>query len=200
MKAERAPLLGLIAGLVLIAAASAPWPLWLIWNRTGSVPTGLYTVSSAAVLARGDLVAYRPSRAEAAWIEARGYTGKGWPLIKRIAALEGDEVCRFDQTVRVNGAVSALALDQDASGAELPAWSGCRRLGPRDIFLLADHPRSIDGRYFGVQPARQILGRVARVLPAPNDECLGAACGEGRTRTRRICSVVGIILISVCAQ
>lgn len=191
MKAELGPLLGLIAGLVLIAAASAPLPVRLIWNRTASVPTGLYVVSSPVAFTRGDLVAYLPSPREAAWIEAGGYTGKGWPLIKRIAALEGDEACRIDETVLVNGAVSALALKIDANGAELPVWDGCRRLGPGDIFLLADHTRSIDGRYFGVQEAQRILGMAVRVLPHSDDESLQTAPDKRCSLTRQFCSVNG---------
>ncbi|MBA3069117.1 MAG: S26 family signal peptidase [Hyphomonas sp.] len=170
MKADRAPILGLVAGLVLLAAASVPWPVRLIWNRTPSVPTGLYVVRAHIPHVRGDLVAFLPSPEEAAWIEARGYTGEGWPLIKRIAALEGDDVCRFRETVIVAGVVAARALAADDNGAQLPVWQGCRHLKAGEVFLLADHPRSIDGRYFGVQPAQRILGKVTRAWPIPLDD------------------------------
>ncbi|HEY0106773.1 MAG TPA: S26 family signal peptidase [Rhizomicrobium sp.] len=43
----------------------------------------------------------------------------------------------------------------------LPAWSGCRRLGSNDLFLLMGHiPDSFDGRYFGVTPRTSLIGKL----------------------------------------
>jgi conjugative transfer signal peptidase TraF len=159
VKIERPPLVWTIAGVVLLAATCLSWPVCFIWNRTASEPTGLYFVAPLGAPARGTLVAYRPTAREAAWLETRGYTGPGWPLIKRIAAVKGDEVCRTGETVFVNGAAAATAMAADSAGVSLPVWQGCRHLKAGDVFLLADHPRSIDGRYFGIQPAARLAGR-----------------------------------------
>lgn len=168
MKIERAPLFWTLAGVALLAAAGMSLPVCFIWNRTASEPTGLYAVAPLGAPARGVLVAFRPTSNEAAWIEARGYIGPGWPLIKRVAAVEGDLVCRVDLTVFVNGAAAATALAFDSAGAKLPDWQGCHNLKAGEVFLLADHPRSIDGRYFGIQPAARLLGRAVPwpMLPA----------------------------------
>lgn len=130
----------------------------LVWNRTASLPPGLYTLSPEATYERGTIVAYRPTPDEADLLEAHRLTGQGWLLVKRAAALDGDEVCRRDDTVLINGGSAALALKHDRTGRPLPVWSGCRRLGPEDILLLADHPYSVDGRYFGVQDRHRVLG------------------------------------------
>jgi type IV secretory pathway protease TraF len=43
-------------------------------------------------------------------------------------------------------------------------WTGCRRLGPGELFLLSPgKPDAFDGRYFGVTLPGEILGR-ARLL------------------------------------
>lgn len=151
------------AALCLLGAAALPIAPRLIWNRTASVPEGLYLVAGNAAPSRGGLVAYQPAPTEAAWLEAQGYTGAGWPLIKRARALEGDEVCRIGGAVEINSVPAARVLEEDAAGRALPAWSGCRRLGPGEIFLLGDHPRSVDGRYFGVQERARLLGAVRPV-------------------------------------
>ena len=122
MKFDRASLLWTFAGVAFLAAAGMSLPVCFIWNRTASEPTGLYVVAPLGAPARGVLVAYRPTSNEAAWIEARGYIGPGWPLIKRIVAVEGDVVCRVDLTVFVNGAAAATALAFDNAGARLPDW------------------------------------------------------------------------------
>lgn len=131
------------------------------------MPEGLYVLVRGAELTRGAPVAYQPSPPEAGFLEARRYTARRWPLVKRVAALGGDEACRHETTVRVNGIEAARALEADSAGRALPAWSGCRQLGRADVLLLADHPSSLDGRYFGVQARRRVLGVLVPVwLPA----------------------------------
>jgi conjugative transfer signal peptidase TraF len=159
MKAERV-LAGTAAGLVLIALSLLPCPPRLIWNRTASMPVGLYLISHAPALEHGMVVAYRPSASEAAFLEAHRYTGRGWPLVKRVAALEGDEVCRRGSGVYINDRLAARARAFDSAGRRLPVWRGCRHLGPGDVLLLADHPQSVDGRYFGVQDKTRVLGEL----------------------------------------
>ena len=156
------------AGIVLAGAAALPLTPRLVWNRTQSVPTGLYYLSEGTGVARGDLVAYQPAPSEGSWLEAQGYTGAGWPLLKRVAALEGDEVCRYGGAVFINEAPAARVRKEDTLGRGLPRWSGCQILGPQDVFLLADHPRSVDGRYFGIQDRSRITGVAKAVwLPPP---------------------------------
>ena len=49
----------------------------------------------------------------------------------------------------------------------MPWWSGCRRLQPREYFLMMDSPASFDGRYFGVTRSVDILGRAEPLWAKP---------------------------------
>ncbi len=181
MKA-RGLLVALAAGLALIGAASMPASPRFIWNRTESLPPGLYVVAPDAHLEHTDIAAYAPTPDEAFFLEARGYTGSGWVLVKRIAGLEGDLVCRHGQTIEINGAPTAKALIADAAGRSLPVWSGCVTLRADEVFLLADHKRSIDGRYLGVQPRGRLLGQACLFLPVNGASPTPAKAAQGACR------------------
>lgn len=129
----------------------------IIWNRTESAPTGLYRLSDDPfTLSRWVIVS--AGSAEAQWAARRGYVGDSWPLMKRVAALPGAEICRHSGVIFINGERVAIARQRDASGMELPVWSGCRRLENDELFLLNPHPRSLDGRYFGPTRMRDVDG------------------------------------------
>ena len=152
--------LGLL-GIALLAASVAVEPRpWLAWNATASAPVGLYRVRPAGALRVGDWVLARPPATQAAWFAERGTLPLGVPLLKPIAALAGDRVCRNGLRITVNGSVVAMALERDHQGRPLPAWSGCHRLVAGEVFLLNPAvPDSLDSRYFGPLPASSIVGR-----------------------------------------
>jgi len=120
----------------------------MIWNRTGSAPEGLYWQSNDP-FTPGRWVIVSASSADAKWAEERGFVGKDWPLVKRIAGISGDEICRHGQMISINGDTVASAHLVDSSGGKLPDWQGCVRLSETEVFLLNTHPDSLDGRYFG---------------------------------------------------
>jgi len=136
----------------------------LIWNATASAPVGLYEVHPQATFARGELVLVRPPQWVRIFAAARGYLPDTVPMAKRIAALNGDVVCRERDAITINHRVVARALFADQSGRVLPAWSGCRRLGEGEMFLLMDSVRaSFDGRYFGPVPTTAIIGKLVPI-------------------------------------
>jgi conjugative transfer signal peptidase TraF len=149
------------AGLALIAfsAAERNRPT-LVWNASASVPIGLYAILPSGGARIGDLFAVRPPDDLAKWLEEAGYLGHDLPLLKRLAARAGAEVCRNVGTIRVDGAAVAIARARDRRGRPLPVWEGCRTLAAGEVFLLnANAPASLDGRYFGPLGAEAILGR-----------------------------------------
>ena len=75
----------------------------LIWNASASVPIGLYAVTPTRVHRVGELVVVRPPEALAAFLGARGYLARGAPLLKHIAALPGQFVCRTGPTITIDG-------------------------------------------------------------------------------------------------
>jgi conjugative transfer signal peptidase TraF len=136
-----------------------PRPL-LVWNASASAPIGLYAVHAERRISRGDLVLVRPPPKLARFLAARGYLPLGVPLLKRVAALPPQTICRRAAAVRMDGATRAVAFGHDRSGRPLPHWSGCRALRQGEIFLLNTSTEySLDSRYFGPLPARSIIGR-----------------------------------------
>lgn len=151
-----------LPALATLVVAPAPR---LVWNASASAPIGLYRVDPGAPIARGDMViawAPEPWRTLAA---GRHYLPANVPLVKRVAAAQGDLVCGAGLRLTVNGAVVALRLAHDRDGRPLPRWDGCRLLGPGQFLLLMPAPGSFDGRYFGATGEGRIVGRARLIWP-----------------------------------
>ena len=154
--------LGAAAAAVLalgVPSLLRPAPL-LLWNASASVPIGLYAVRPAGSLAAGELVAVAPPPGLASFLAARGYLPVGVPLLKHIAALPGQIVCRAADKIAVDGDAIGAVLERDHLGQPLPDWRGCVILAEGEVFLMNPAaPDSLDGRYFGPLPATTIVGR-----------------------------------------
>lgn len=162
----------LAAGFAM-ASLALPTRRPLVWNVTHSVPTGLYWIGDKDALAVGERVAIEPPAAVRQLLTERGYLPIGVPLLKRVAAVSGQRVCRFRHGITIDGQLVALALASDRLGRPLPAWSGCHVLGPGEVFTLNPvEPASFDGRYFGPLPVNAVIGRA---IPVWTDER-----GDGR--------------------
>ncbi|HEY5239793.1 MAG TPA: S26 family signal peptidase [Rhizomicrobium sp.] len=132
----------------------------LIWNASASAPIGFYAVLPSHPLDVGDFVVAMPPDALAAFFAVRHYLPKGVPLLKHIAALPGQTVCRCGAVVTIDGVPIALALTRDRAGRPLPIWQGCHAISANEIFLLnRSVPDSLDGRYFGPLPMASLIGR-----------------------------------------
>jgi conjugative transfer signal peptidase TraF len=149
------------AGITVLGltAAFPPAPR-LVWNSSASAPIGLYAVMPGAEADPGDMVIARvpdPWRMLAA---SRRYLPANVPLVKRVAAGPGDEICALGPEIFINGRWAAARLSADPHGRPLPSWNGCVRLHGHQFFLLmSSSPASFDGRYFGVTDGTQIVGK-----------------------------------------
>ncbi|WP_419964928.1 S26 family signal peptidase [Sphingopyxis granuli] len=153
---------GLAAALA--ATLLAPPRPRFVWNASASAPVGLYAVGDGVTLARGDMVIARVPDEYRMFAARRRYLPANVPLVKRVAAAAGDEVCAAGARVTVNGQFVARRLDRDGGGRPMPWWSGCAELRSGEYFLLmAESPASFDGRYFGVCEAGDIVGK-ARLI------------------------------------
>ena len=160
---RRAAIIGAGITLVGLTIAFPPAPR-LVWNASASAPIGLYRVTPDTAIESGDMVIARVPDSWRMIAAQRRYIPANVPLVKRVAAAAGDEVCALGQEVFVNGRRVAERRLADAAGRPMPSWSGCVRLRGRQLFLLmADSPLSFDGRYFGVIDGRQVVGK-ARLL------------------------------------
>ena len=151
-----------MCGIAALSANEVAHPMpRLVWNATPSAPVGLYRVEPAVGLRRGDFVLAWPPDAARQLAAERDYLPGNVPLVKRVAALAGDTVCRAQERVRINGITVATALQADSGGRLLPQWRGCRTLRPNQVFLLMPSVAdSFDGRYFGPIATSAIIGKL----------------------------------------
>lgn len=151
-----------VFALSCLAAIAARSPALALVNESPSLPKGLYLREPGATVGRGDTVAIPQPPTVQAYLAKLGMP-KDVVLIKRVAALPGDRVCRQENSVVV-GNRTASVQDHDRQGAVLPAWRGCRRLLASEIFLLGDTAGSFDSRYFGPVNVNAVTGVYREVL------------------------------------
>ena len=149
------------AAVSLIGVASiASFAPRLIWNASASTPVGFYTIGDVGAVDATDLVAVDAPEPLATFLSDGGYLPRGVPLLKRVAAVPGQRVCRTGLAITVDGVPMGDALDRDRRGRPLPVWQGCRSVASGELFLMNWQVRdSLDGRYFGPLPASAVIGR-----------------------------------------
>lgn len=157
----------LIAELFACGFAAVAWvhprPR-LLWNASASAPVGLYRLQRNDHPAVGQLVAILPPASPARLMAKRDYLPQGLPLLKRIAALPGQRVCRHGARITIDGKRVAVALIHDRRGRTLPVWRGCRVVPTGSLFLINAPADSFDSRYFGPIPASGLIGRALPIL------------------------------------
>jgi conjugative transfer signal peptidase TraF len=149
--------------VIVIASAALPPAPRLVWNASASAPIGLYAVSPGAAVDTSDMVIARVPEPFRQLAAERRYLPMNVPLVKRVTAIAGDEICALGQEIFVNGRWTAERRLADGRGRPMPAWSGCIRLRGGQLFLLMENPASFDGRYFGATEGRDVIGK-ARLL------------------------------------
>ena len=158
---SRSTAAGVAAFTVAALVASMFWqprPL-LVWNASASAPVGLYAVTSPDQVRAGEMViAWTPEPARSLAAERR-YLPSNVPLVKRVGAVAGDQVCAIGEAIWVNGRHVGARRKVDGAGLRMPAWTGCRELPAGEYFLLMESPDSFDGRYFGVTSREDLVGR-----------------------------------------
>jgi conjugative transfer signal peptidase TraF len=154
----------LIAGLAIGGIALGLTIVWppvprLVWNASASAPIGLYRVYPGGSVKAGDMVVARlPGRFRALAAE-RHYLPANVPLVKRVAAAAGSQVCARRRAILIDNRQVAVRQLSDPHGRPLPWWEGCIRLRSGELLLLMDAPDSFDGRYVGVTEGDDVIGR-----------------------------------------
>ena len=159
---RRVPLLA-VTSVGALVCFSVPWihpPIRIVYNASPSVALGWYLLVPASRLVVGMFVVARLPPAAARLAANRGYLPITVPIVKRIAADQGETVCERSRILSIDGRPVARALVADSDGRPLPAWSGCRDLARNEYLLLGNGALdSYDSRYFGPVTAHAILGR-----------------------------------------
>jgi len=157
----------ILAGVVATSALmtlAVPVSRYAVWNATASVPTGLYAIRGKASLHVGERVAIEPPPDLRRLLAERGYLPTSVPLLKRIAAVRDQRVCRFAHGVTIDGVYVGAARARDRLGRSLPVWAGCHVLRSGELFVMNPAaPDSFDGRYFGVLRMADVIGRAAPI-------------------------------------
>ncbi|WP_374575978.1 S26 family signal peptidase [Phenylobacterium sp.] len=152
---------GAVAALAISARPHSPT---FVWNASASVPEGLYQVRPARKLQVGDVVVVAPPEPLASFLAQRRYLPRGALLLKPVAALPGHTICRAGLRLQIDAAPRGDARATDNLGRRLPAWRGCRRIRPGEVFLMNPTVSdSFDGRYFGALPVSAVIGRATPI-------------------------------------
>ena len=156
----------LIVGHGLLKRADYRFP-WLV-NFTGSLPRGLYEEVRCDLEDPTALIQFSPPADVQALYVARGYLTERTSLVKPLGGFPGDEACWGDSGLSINGRRVVDIPVADAMDRPLPHPSGCEVIAnDRVLPLQTDHPRSLDGRYFGAIPRASILACVRPLWVAP---------------------------------
>ena len=134
---RRAGMIGIAVGLTMMSLSSAirSEPR-LVYNPSESAPRGWYLIRSIADLRIGDYVIVRLPYDIAAFAAKRGYLPLGVPVLKRVAATEGHQVCLRDGRIVIDGLSVANTRPYDGKHRALIAWSHWRQLLAGELFLL----------------------------------------------------------------
>jgi len=150
----------LIVAVLLLGSTAFPPRPRLVWNASASAPIGLYAIRPGASLAVGDMALARLPRSFRPLAARRRYLPANIPLVKRVAATAGNEICARRRQIMIDKRVVALRRMVDRRGRSMPLWHGCFRLRSGQVFLLmARNPDSFDGRYFGLTERLDIIGK-----------------------------------------
>lgn len=147
-----------------LATLTVPVSRYAVWNVSASVPTGLYAIRGKESLHVGERIAIEPPPELRRLLAERNYLPTGVPLLKRIAAVRGQRVCRFAYGITIDGQYVGAAHARDRLGRPLPVWAGCHELHTGELFVMNPAaPDSFDGRYFGVLRDADVIGRATPV-------------------------------------
>ncbi len=141
------------------------------FNSTGSLPIGLYRVSTAA---DANLAEFCPPEPLSRLSVVRQYRNRGNcpdgdnPLMKPIVAGPGDVVVLSESGLKVNGKLlrNSAPRSQDSNARPLPHYPfGTYRVSSGTVWVASSyHPLSFDSRYFGPIQTSVIRHRLKRFL------------------------------------
>ena len=148
--------------LLLWKTVATPLPL-LVWNASASVSVGLYVVAKQRP-DLGEIAVLKPPRWVALIAEERRYLPRSIWLLKPVAAVDKDVVCRFGAYVFINAKVVARAQRRDSQHRPMPFWRGCLKLDSGQLLLLSKRRASFDSRYFGPVDASLVIGTAKPII------------------------------------
>jgi conjugative transfer signal peptidase TraF len=142
-----------------------PTTLGYCLNLTPSEPVGTYRLVAGGA-ARGTLVWLKQPTGPRGAVLHR-YAPANILLIKRVAAVAGDVVQVEASGIRIGGTLwpDSTPLDRDVEGRSLNAYPfGTYRVHAGQIWVLSQHARGIDSRYFGPVAIGSVISQLVPVI------------------------------------
>lgn len=134
---------------------------WILQNVSPSAPMGFYLYRER-MPAIGDYLAFHPRGQGFERItEATGLPMPKVPMLKRVIAGPGDQVCYSPEhdVFHVNDGPPLGIEERAFQGRDLPLWQGCRALTAREYFVHSNRiPNSLDSRFYGPVQGSTIVG------------------------------------------
>ena len=135
-------------------------PKMVYFNKTRSLPLGLYVVIPGKNYRHGDIVVYRITEDVRQMMVERGYGSGDETFLKHIGGLPGDRYCVFDEVILVNGEKRGDIQRYDRQGNPMPVMDGVHFVEAGHFLPLGEKTNSLDGRYTGTVPMENIVTRV----------------------------------------
>jgi conjugative transfer signal peptidase TraF len=163
----------LLAGMMAIAGVGFTYDALahagLRFNADQSMPIGAYWFTPGSV-SRGEIVQSCLPRDLAQYALRRQYLVTGGscpdgviPVVKVLAATSADRIVIADSGVTIDGRtwpMSAIRrVDSSGRRVDLRLPSGRYACPVDQVFLMGEHPRSWDSRYWGCVPLTTVAGR-----------------------------------------
>jgi len=134
-------------------------------NKSPSLPGHLFLVEKDKKdLKRGDYISFYTR-------DLMPYYPKGSRFIKKVVGIEGDFISRSGQIFTIcrkenpGRCITTEALETDSKGNPAPKFIPEGRKIPSDCyFVLGDHPRSLDSRYWGYVCGEEVIGKAVKVF------------------------------------
>lgn len=151
---------GIAAMVVLFALFINFTPRLVYINTTRSIPLGVYIVIPGMNLRHGDIVVYDPPEEVKKLVRERGYGTGNEHFLKHVGGLTGDFYGVSDEKIFVNGENKGAVQRQDDAGNPMPVEDGLHIVGEGEFLPLGEKVNSLDGRYMGTVPLKNIITRV----------------------------------------
>ena len=144
----------------------------IYYNNSSSIPKGFYySTDFNGILQRGDIVVFNPPSEVAQLAYDRGYLSTGHPMIKKVAAVCGDEVSICKDSLFVAGICMGSISSMDSEGRELQAYPYNHYIVNEDEFIaIGTHKKSWDSRYYGPIPVGRVITKVKPLYLTENED------------------------------
>ncbi len=138
-------------------------PHIIYFNRSDSIPYGLYIRDFSGDIKVGDIVAYMPTDEIVEGMRERGWIRAGQeplPFLKYVGALPGETYSTVDHRFLINGLYVGEIFDTDTRGKALPHIFGTFKVPTQEFLPLSSDAHGFDGRYTGCVPMNRIITKV----------------------------------------